>query len=496
MDEDKKKAERLASDQAIMSSGEDLLRRASFAEHLAEFITNWSGKYSLVIALHGPWGSGKSSIKNMALENLRTHWKTQYPTGEEPLLEFNPWRWMGQDQITTAFFGDLGKIISRSQETQSQKDQVAAKWKQYSAMLTLGSSISEAADTLTSLLGVPTFGAFKLASQAMKKSGELAKTASEGAEGQAKRTQTLEELKQDIAEDLKDLERPILIVMDDIDRLTSEELKLMFGLVKANADFPNLIFLLLFQRDTVAENLGKALNVSGSDYLKKIIQLEFNIPAADERQMKTALLDGILNSLLEDEKENLEKDRLDAFLNNYTSEYFQTLRDIYRFSTTLKFHTSLLRKTGALEVNAVDLVILETLRLLQPNVYHAIQKAKGTLTVTPNQLELAKDEFPDAIGKALAKVQSILKSSSDDVREQTEGMMSLLFPLAMHMADDEEEMPEINPETMHSQRRVCDEKSFDLYFYFTVPPGEETSIDAFNTALQRGDFNRQERVLS
>ena len=480
MDENQKKAERQASDQAIGSKDEDLLDRAKFAQHLADFISEWSGDRSLTIALHGPWGSGKSSVKNMVLQALRSHWMTEQHGKEllkEPLLDFSPWRWVGQDQVTTAFFAELGVVIGRSQQTQEQEDKVAAKWKQYSAMLTLGSSISEAADTITSLLGVPTFSIFRGLATGLKKAGKIAKTGSEGAEGQAKRTQTLEELKQDISNDLKGLERPILIIMDDIDRLTSEELKLMFGLVKANADFPNLVFLLLFQRDTVAENIGKALNVSGSEYLKKIIQLEFDIPAANERQMRIALLNGISDALLEKEKAALDNARLNNFLNNYSEEYFQTLRDIYRFSTTLKFHTSLLRPKGALEVDPVDLVIMETLRLLQPNVYHAIRKAKGTLTVTPNQLELAKDEYPDSINKALEVVHDIIEASSDNVREQTEGMMEMIFPLAMHLTDDEEDMPEISPEKMRAQRRVCDGDSFDLYFYFAVPAGQVSRGD-------------------
>lgn len=61
----------LSSDRPITSFAEDLLGRSDFAESLASAIEGWTDNDSLIIALYGPWGSGKSSMKNMALESLR-----------------------------------------------------------------------------------------------------------------------------------------------------------------------------------------------------------------------------------------------------------------------------------------------------------------------------------------------------------------------------------------------------------------------------------------
>jgi predicted KAP-like P-loop ATPase len=60
-----------SSDRPITSQREDRLERWRFAELLASAIKGWKGGDSLVVALYGPWGSGKSSIKNMVLEALR-----------------------------------------------------------------------------------------------------------------------------------------------------------------------------------------------------------------------------------------------------------------------------------------------------------------------------------------------------------------------------------------------------------------------------------------
>jgi predicted KAP-like P-loop ATPase len=55
------KANWFSADRPIISRGEDKLGRRGFAEAIAGAIDGWRGQESLVIALYGPWGTGKSS---------------------------------------------------------------------------------------------------------------------------------------------------------------------------------------------------------------------------------------------------------------------------------------------------------------------------------------------------------------------------------------------------------------------------------------------------
>jgi predicted KAP-like P-loop ATPase len=57
-----------SSDKPIVSKQQDVLGRARFAEQLARDLQGWNGKDSLVVALYGAWGSGKTSLKNIVLE--------------------------------------------------------------------------------------------------------------------------------------------------------------------------------------------------------------------------------------------------------------------------------------------------------------------------------------------------------------------------------------------------------------------------------------------
>ncbi len=102
----------------------------------------------------------------------------------------------------------------------------------------------------------------------LEHSGSVMEEGSKGLEDQeVVHQQNLAELKRELSDSLKDLEQPILVVLDDIDRLTSEEIRLLFQLVKANADFPNLVYLLLFQRDIVERSLDSSPSNNGQEFL-------------------------------------------------------------------------------------------------------------------------------------------------------------------------------------------------------------------------------------
>jgi KAP family P-loop domain len=91
-------------------------------------------------------------------------------------------------------------------------------------------------------------------------------------------SKTLQEQKNELANELRKLNQNVLIIMDDIDRLTPNETANLFQLVKTNGDFPKIIYLLLCQRDTVEHALKIALELDGKQYLKKIVNVGFDIP--------------------------------------------------------------------------------------------------------------------------------------------------------------------------------------------------------------------------
>lgn len=121
-----------SADRPINSGSEDFLERAKFAASLGKAIKSWRGKDSLVLALYGPWGSGKSSVKNLVLESLRAS-----PSDCPAILEFSPWQLASQNQITEAFFSEIGTALGRV-DTPANASRLAVMFHAYGRYLSTG----------------------------------------------------------------------------------------------------------------------------------------------------------------------------------------------------------------------------------------------------------------------------------------------------------------------------------------------------------------------
>jgi Cdc6-like AAA superfamily ATPase len=236
-----------SSDRPIESRDADLLDRKEFADYLADAVRGWTGKDSLVLALYGEWGSGKSSIKNMVLDSLKSD-----ETTSPYIVEFDPWQWAGQEQLAQAFFSEIGKELGRK-ETSKEANASAKRWLRYAAMLGLGTEVFAGARrlALTALAALASLGfvaalfvttavriflgviallsliGFALLKTSNRIVDAVAKYFSAMAEAE---TRSLEEVKNELSGLLRALPRPLLVVIDDVDRLTGPELRMVFQL--------------------------------------------------------------------------------------------------------------------------------------------------------------------------------------------------------------------------------------------------------------------------
>jgi Cdc6-like AAA superfamily ATPase len=241
-----------SADRPIQSRDADLLDRREFAEHVAAAVRGWAGHDSLVLALYGQWGSGKSSLKYMVVDSLKSE-KATSPF----VVEFNPWQWAGQEQLAQAFFREIGNELGRKEGSEQAKAS-AKRWLTYGALLGLGAEIfagtrrlALAGLALIASLGFAgaffantavriglgaiallSFVGFALLSSSDRFAKGVATYFSTVAEAQAK---SLDEVKNELSGTLRALSRPVLVVIDDVDRLTGPEARLLFQLIKANA---------------------------------------------------------------------------------------------------------------------------------------------------------------------------------------------------------------------------------------------------------------------
>ncbi|WP_438498743.1 KAP family P-loop NTPase fold protein [Alteromonas australica] len=227
-----------SSDRPITEVSQDLLGRSGFAKDLAKALSGWHGNDSLVVALHGDWGSGKSSIKNMALNELE-----KIDIHKPDVIEFSPWEWAAQEKITSSFFKEISTTIGLKDKS-SEGKKLAKLLKKYGRYLNTGehlaSGISNALPTLfvlstivglggnfsdeewvnnlsTTLLGLlALWGAF------LAWGKKLLNMLAVNAETTAKDEKlTLVQFRNSLEDLLAKREQALVIVLDDLDRLTT-----------------------------------------------------------------------------------------------------------------------------------------------------------------------------------------------------------------------------------------------------------------------------------
>ncbi len=76
----------------------------------------------------------------------------------------------------------------------------------------------------------------------------------------------LSKRKEDVVEGLNKLGQPLIIIIDDLDRLPPEEIRSMIQTVKAVLDFPRTLYLLAYDRSIVARTLGSSNEEDGLRY--------------------------------------------------------------------------------------------------------------------------------------------------------------------------------------------------------------------------------------
>ena len=275
---------------------------------------------------------------------------------------------------------------------------------------------------------------------------------------------------------LASLRRPVLVVIDDIDRLTIDEILQVFQLVKVNADFPNLVYLLLFERSIVEKALDRISSDRGHEFLQKIVQVDFHIPHAHRKSVERVLFTG-MDALLGSKpiQAFFDPHRWSDLYVDGIGAYFQNLRHVYRFLGSFAFHLSQFQIGASLEVNPIDLIGLEALRVFEPEIYENLPSAKRILTRDEGKVmfpRIKQDEVDCVFTQLLAQVPAERHAMARTV-------LSVIFPPIDQSFDNDEGVRHHKQQWLR-ERRVCHTDLFDKFFTLSV-----TEDDLSQAALDR-----------
>jgi predicted KAP-like P-loop ATPase len=433
-------------DNPISTKERDLLHRYPLASRIAGVIKSFEGDESLVVGIEGEWGSGKTSFINLILENLLA--------ADALIIKFNPWNFSDRNELIKDFFNSI--IDALKQTSGKEGEERAEKIKDYSAKLLKRSELTVAPEV--SFLGL----SFKL--------GEIYKLGGDD---------PLEKQKETINKLLKEIGKRIIIVIDDIDRLDSHETKLIFKLVKITANFANTIFLLAYDRGKVCERIDEK-GIKGEEYLKKIIQVSFTLPKPDPQDLFKILFSDIDATIKDFDEKYWDEVRWGNLFHSAFKKLFPTIRDIKRYISSLRLDLEIIGKE---EVNPIDFLGIEAIRVFAPKVYLAMADEKRAFTTT-DSLYVGYDNNRDRESRKNICEQIITEKSPAGLADIIREIIQQLFPQVnglysnTHYGHDWQQ-------GWRQQLRVCSEDIFDKYFSLSVPSAalSEKSLNDFLTTL-------------
>lgn len=359
---------------------EDSFGRSHFAKALSRSLVLPKGSPGLVVGIEGDWGSGKSTLIGFITKSLG-----EITSGAPIVVEFNPWMVSNTGALVEALIGQLAASIGKDL-SDGQKG------------LETGQKLLNYVGLLKHLKYVP--GLSWVGHVAEDIPGIVGAVAAQGAEagqkaiGDFKRLLPSLDISQKRAEvvaALEELDHPIVIVIDDLDRLPAEEIRAMIQAIKAVADFPRITYLLAYDRNVIARALSTD-EKSGLSYLEKIVQVAYPIPPSSQRQLKKFANDkvqGLLNGLQITLRE-FEQDRYEEAMTLLT-KLSRHPRDIIRVVNRLTLSLPMTHN----EVNAADVIVFEALSQRFPDLREAIRSHPVDFIGHPfrDDLIAVKDDF-------------------------------------------------------------------------------------------------------
>lgn len=380
----------------------DLLNRLGFSNHLAEALLLKHNDNCLTVSLEGEWGYGKTSVINLVKGVLKE--KEQAPI----IIEYNPWLAGKPESLIQDFLLQFSSQLSIKDNSgialKAAKELVA-----YSSLFSVAKLVP-GAEPWASIVetGFSKFG------NATKKIAELKKLDLLGK-------------KKKVVEAITKIETPIIVIIDDIDRLTPSETFQVLRLVKAVADFSGTAFLLAFDANYLASVLNKNNIDNSSEYINKVIQLRVPLPVISDRSMNELasiefknLSEKNLTELFESDEE-----RLSWIYHNYFKHLISNPRELKRCFNHLRF--VLAQVEG--EVCFTDLFALSIIATKANLVYEHIKRTpEAYIGKRFSNDGLMMDKQEEIIKSYIDERSKLLKSFDRKENKLISELLGEIFP--------------------------------------------------------------------
>src|SRR4249919_1104535 len=375
--------ERIFTDDApLRTISSDQLGRRSFIEALANALLLPPKGQCRVVSLEGSWGEGKTSAIEMAMDLIGQRDADLRPF----VVRVNPWQLGTRDALVRALLLELSKIVRGEGKKQKIKKfgQLADELIKYSSAL--------------SALKLEPHG-FLYYIAARTAFWVIAKFVSNDLD--------LQRQKEKVSEAVRNAGRPIIVVVDDLDRLLPGEMVEVVSFVSAVGDLERKTYLLAFDHARVVEALGQAGVPSPERFLEKIVQLRMHLPPASPEAIR-AILDARLEQS-EVYKHRRVFDGSNSRRVELYSFYLAPLINDVRTLLRILARTETTPLGVVREVEYWEVFALNTVAVISPSVFEVI-RASATSFTNP-------EGFPKAAGES--RSEELARNIDDTLRAAT-----------------------------------------------------------------------------
>jgi predicted KAP-like P-loop ATPase len=326
----------------------DKLSRTKFSEIASETIKKVPNSAGLVVSIEGPWGSGKTSVLAMIEALLRKDNDSSAPV----IVHFNPWLVGEKDALLRHFLSSIAIAVKLSDVSRIGK-KVAKEIKAYAKVFDIVKLIPGAEPWASMIKSV------------VEATGDATDSISDY------KTPDIEAYKGRVEGALKKFDRPIVVFIDDIDRLFPLEVFEMVRIIKAVGHLPHVGYVVAWDSAYVTSALDKLGVPFAASYLDKIVQVRMPLPSLS-LAARRSLLNDALNKLDPDALRPRFKNhdqRLGWLYHAGLRDALSQPRDIVRVFNTLRMMEPLLRD----EIVFADILGLATLSVKAPAVFELIK---------------------------------------------------------------------------------------------------------------------------
>lgn len=472
----KKSSNSFHEDLPITSVDGDVLGRSQLAQDLAKRIASQRPEKTLIIAITGEWGSGKSSFLNLLeheLHERRTRWQRCIRRGK--VVRFAP-----------PYFESTQDLLSLLAEQITER----ARWIKHPWRAFLA-GLQRHAFFLSIFTAVIALAIFCVQTWCEDINPSFAKALT-----RFDTTlflsflvffATAQLMKRSPQEEIKRLSGkrgcflggrckppPQIVFIDELDRWNGASVRELINFIKINTTLSNKIFILAFDKDVVAQHLTEN-GVSGHDYLEKIIQYELKLPTIGGWTLRE-LLDGKLRNVSENEQwqKACRGGRYDYILDEILSAELRTMRDVHRYINAVSFSAGF----AIQDLDIHDYLLVELLKLKHADVFDDLYAYKRFLTQDPTRASNI-DELVES--SSFLKLMNETKGTTAQMSSFTT-CLACLFPTIKPLilpasSEGNWVRPYFIPHQRTSDLLISDNQFFDRYFTLTVAPDQISDLE-------------------